>query len=529
MSNESWEVETIYGPVSGEIENGIGIFLGIPYAAAPTGPRRFGAPVPPQPWSEVFEANQFGPTPPRDKRGLCDRMFAGDPALIGGIAVPATNWLTVNVWTPRQPAVELRPVMVWIHGGAFIRGASAGTAYDGATFARDDVVLVSFNYRLGLDGFGYLPDAPVPANRGLRDQIFVLEWVRDNIANFGGDPGNVTVFGESAGAMSVLTLMSIDCDLFHKAIVQSGSAHIAQRQEDAALVLKAVATELTVEPTAKALGKVPFEDLIKAQQKVHQDIVNTADRQKYGDSTIDSCVISFMPVLDGELLPQPPIEGIRAGAGGNIPLLIGTVVEENRVYVMPYDMALVTDVSQWTTRLAAYNVPDSGAMYDKYASQVTLPYTRSLPAEVFSAVMSDRLFRISSYRVAETRVRGLASTHVFELGWRSPVVRASQQTTADIRLGACHLTDIPFVWDTLDAAGVEELIQDPPKNLAKVMHGRWVEFAKNGELANWPPYNTEGRAIMTFYKNNRDANEIVLDPRSKERQLWDNADIFELS
>jgi hypothetical protein len=151
VSNESWEVHTNYGPVSGEVNNGIGTFLGIPYAAPPTDrmgcdTRRFGVPVSPEPLAEVRKASKFGPTPPRSTARICDRILSGDPGLIGGIALPATNWLTVNVWAPRQPA-QPRPVMVWIHGGAFLRGASAGTAYDGATFARDGVVLVSFNYR----------------------------------------------------------------------------------------------------------------------------------------------------------------------------------------------------------------------------------------------------------------------------------------------------------------------------------------------------------------------------------------------
>jgi para-nitrobenzyl esterase len=260
---------------------------------------------------------------------------------------------------------------------------------------------------------------------------------------------------------------------------------------------------------------------------VHQDVVNTADRNKYGDSTIDSCGLSFMPVVDRELVHRPVIQGIQMGAGSNIPLLIGTTVEEHRFFVMPYDMALLTDVGRWQARLAAYSVPDG--MYEQYAAGSTPPYSRLLPSEVFAAVMSDRLLRISSDRVAEARAHAPASTYMFELGWRSPVVHASQPTTHDIRLGACHVTDIPFVWDALDAAGVDELIQDPPRNLADVMHGRWVEFAKTGELADWQSYDTQKRAVMTFYKDNQNTNKIIFDPRSKERQLWDDADVFKLT
>ncbi len=233
-------VSTSYGTLRGQVRDGVTSFLGIPYAASPTGSLRFRAPVPPEPWSGVREAVAYGATPPKpDYPPPFDTLFA-EPNIAGD------DWLNLNVWTP-DPGASGLPVMVWIHGGAFANGNSAIPLYDGHAFARDGLVLVSINYRLGVDGFALLPDSP--ANRGLLDQIAALEWVRSNISAFGGDPANVTIFGESAGGMSVTTLLAMPgaAGLFSKAIAQSGAAQAAAAPADAALVT----TEL-----GKALGTV---------------------------------------------------------------------------------------------------------------------------------------------------------------------------------------------------------------------------------------------------------------------------------
>ncbi|MER7396449.1 carboxylesterase family protein [Streptomyces sp. NPDC000151] len=506
-------VQTTYGEVSGLIEGDIARFLGIPYAAAPTGANRFAPPVPPEPWEGVRPAHEFGPRAPRPVGGPYDALLGGREPVDS-----EEGWLNLNVWAPANVPVFL-PVMVWIHGGAFLRGSSAGTAYDGAGFARDGVVCVSVNYRLGVEGFGYIADAPAPANRGLLDLIFALEWVRENIAQFGGDPGNVTLVGESAGAMSILTLLSTDRGLCHKAIVQSGSAHATQSTDDAELVIKEIAKELGVTANYEALSQVAPSDIVTAQTTVHERIVQSADPHKYGRSTIDSCGMSLMPVIDGELLTRRPIDAIAFdGAGGDIPLLIGTNTEEHRYFALsaPSD----TTPQAWKERLAVYGVPDSGDLYDQYASRATRAYPRESPAEVFAAVMTDRLFRIPSYRVAEARAGagGGAATYVYEFGWRTPKAR-----TGSAALGACHVAEIPFVWQTLEAPGVDELLTDPPQDLAEAMHSAWIEFMRTGELAQWSHYNTAERPVMTFHRDNKPVNETVPDPRSDERKLWDGA------
>ncbi|MEV4216778.1 carboxylesterase family protein [Nonomuraea sp. NPDC049725] len=511
MSPTTVEVPTVHGPVLGLTENGIAAFRGIPYAAAPVGRNRFAAPVPPRAWSTPLPAHAFGPTPPQPPlKGRLGELFRNP-------VVPGDDYLNLNVWTSAPNSDAALPVLVWIHGGAFTTGSSAVTTYDGATFARDGVVCVTVNYRLGVDGFAYIEDAPAPANRGLLDQIFALEWVRDNIARFGGDPGNVTVAGESAGAMSVLTLLSLDRNLFQQAIVESGSAHIGQTVQDAALVTAAVATRLNVQPTAQALAAVDTAALIAAQAEVSDDVTSSADPERYGASTIASCGMSFMPVIDGQVVPRLPIDAIADGRGADVTLLIGTTVEEFRTFVVPTPMVGWPGDAAFRTRTEAYGAP--AGFYDRYAETDVAPYPRNAPSGIACATLTDRVFRIPTYRIAEARIDAPADTYVFEFGWRSPVT----PNILSVKLGACHSLPLPFAWDTLanpDSAAFTG--PNPPQALADALHGRWVEFAATGRLGEWATYNTTERPVMTFYRDNKPDNVIVYDPRRDEREIWKN-------
>jgi len=321
---------TRYGTVSGESSNGVARFLGIPYAASPTGALRFQAPAPPEPWEGIRECVVFGPTPPKPDYVAPFDTLLPEPSIAGD------DWLNLNVWTPALTGS--RPVLVWIHGGAFSNGNSAVPMYDGAAFARDGVVLVSINYRLGIDGFALLPDAP--PNRGLLDQVAALEWVRDNIAAFGGDPANVTIFGESAGAMSVTTLLGMPRarGLFARVIAQSGAAQVGADPRDARLVTGELSAAIGFEATAASLAGLDLGKLIEAQAAVRDALTVAPDPARFGASVVATSM-AFIPVIDGDVLPVHPLAALAAGHGSDVPLLAGTNTEEFRLFFVPNGLA----------------------------------------------------------------------------------------------------------------------------------------------------------------------------------------------
>ncbi|KUP96923.1 carboxylesterase/lipase family protein [Thermobifida cellulosilytica] len=489
-------VRTETGAVRGRRENGIAVFRGIPYAAPPTGADRFTAPRPPEPWDGVRDAAEFGPTAPRPPypeaidRLLVERFIAGE------------DCLNLNVWTPDPGAVGL-PVMVWIHGGAFTNGSGSEPVYDGAAFARDGVVLVSFNYRLGVIGFADLPDAP--ANRGLLDQIAALEWVRDNIARFGGDPANVTVFGESAGAMSVCTLMTLSRarGLFRRAVLQSGAGTAAVAQEDAATITRVLAERLGVSPTAAALAEVPTPRLLEVQQQVSAELQVAPDPAVWGERIArGSVLLPFAPTVDGALLAQRPAEAVAAGAGGDVDLLFGTTSDEYRLFLAPTGILPFVTGDHLAARLAQ-------AGLDADAAKVYTAEGRGEePGDILASVITDQVFRIPAYRVAEARAGASARTFGYEFAWRTPQLDGS--------LGACHAVEVPFVFRTLDRAA--PLVgENPPEELAEAVHAAWVRFAATGD-PGWPRWTPETRLTMRF---DHPEAAVAADPHPATRRLWD--------
>lgn len=283
------------GRVRGSTKDGVTAYLGIPYAAGPQGADLYAAPRPVEPWNGVREATSLGATAPQPGYDPPFNKLLSNPIIDG------PDFLNVNVWTPGGSSL---PVLVWFHGGAFRNGSNANAAYDGTAFARDGVVLVSVNYRLGVAGFGVLEGAP--SNRGLLDQLAALAWVQENIAAFGGDPSQVTIFGQSAGGMSVATLLSLPSSkgLFRRAIMQSGSAESVALATDAKLMTGELAKRLGIEATPEALGAVPIPDLIAAQQAVSVDLRQNPDPARFGASLIKAGggIMPFFPVVDGELI-----------------------------------------------------------------------------------------------------------------------------------------------------------------------------------------------------------------------------------
>ena len=484
---------TTSGTVGGEVADGVIRFLGIPYAASPTGPRRFQPPAPPQPWAGVRECRAFGPTPPRpDYAAPFDTLLA-EPTIAGD------DWLNLNVWTPDLAGSA--PVMVWIHGGAFSNGNSAVPMYEGRAFARDGVVLVSINYRLGVDGFALLPDAP--PNRGLLDQVAALEWVRDNIAAFGGDPQNVTIFGESAGAMSVTTLLGMPRarGLFARVIAQSGAAQVGADPEDARLVTGELSAVLGVEATAASLSALDLDKIIAGQAAVRDALAAGLDPARYGPSIVATSM-AFIPVIDGDILPVHPLAALAAGAGADVPLLAGTNTEEFRLFFVPVGLAaMVTDESLPGFTAALGIEPGVVEVYRANRPAATA-------GDVLCAVITDRFFRLPTFAAADARVSagGPAPTYLYEFGWRSPV----------LDLGAAHAVEIPYVFDNLEAADAAGILGSaPPAGLAADMHATWIRFATTGD-PGWQPFDAS-YPVMTW---DGERAEVVHDPRGDERKSW---------
>lgn len=482
-------VRTQHGRVRGITRDGVTAFLGIPYAAPPFGPNRFRAPRPPEPWDGVRDATAYGPTAPKPGYAGPFKTLLPDPA------IPGEDCLNLNVWTPEAGGSGL-PVMVWIHGGAFANGSGAVPTYDGGNFARDGVVCVTINYRLGVEGFAHLPGAP--ANRGLRDQIAALEWVRDNIAAFGGDPGRVTVFGESAGAMSVTTLLSLDLGLFHRAIAQSGAGQIAQDPDDALLVAKEIAARLGVEPTAEGFAALDPAAIVPVQAAVSGEVSALPDPGRWGATTAAGGM-ALTPVLDGELLARRAEDAIAAGAGRGVDLLTGYTAEEFRLFLMPTGVAAVLTDDLVGAATAGMGVPPAvAAAYRERHPGLTA-------GELMATIVTDSLFRIPAHRAAAGHAANGGRTWMYEFGWRSP----------NHDLGACHALELGFVFDTL-VPDSELAGPNPPQALADAMHRAWVRFAADGD-PGWDRYDADARTVRVF---DGEANATVRDPRGAERELW---------
>lgn len=485
---------TTHGKVSGQWRDGVACFLGIPYAASPVGPLRFRPPAPPPAWDGTRACTRFGPTPPKPAYAPPFDTLLPEPA------IPGDEWLTVNVWTP-DPGRAGLPVMVWIHGGAFSNGNSAVPSYDGRSFARDGVVLVSLNYRLGVDGFALLPGAP--ANRGLLDQIAALEWVRDNIACFGGDPGNVTVFGESAGAMSVTTLLSVPRarGLFARAVTQSGATQAAADPADAALVSKELGVALGREATAENLARVSLRELIAAHAQVRDALAAQPDPSRFGISIVASSM-AFIPVIDGTLIPKHPLAAIAGGASAGVPLLTGTNRDEFRLFLVPTGLAALVTADGLAGLAALLGIsPEVVAIY-----QAGRP--RDSPGDLLAAILTDRFFRLPALAVAQARAGAspASRTYLYEFAWPSPVSG----------LGACHSIEIPFVFDNLRAEGAERALGPAsPAHLATQMHAAWVTFARDGD-PGWPEFD-DTYPVMVF---SAPGSGVEADVRGDERRAW---------
>ncbi|WP_322099357.1 carboxylesterase/lipase family protein [Goekera deserti] len=489
------EVRTTAGRVRGVVRGPATVFLGIPYAAPPFGDRRFAAPEPVEPWEGLRDCVEFGPT------ALKPPYPAPIAALLPEPVVPGEEVLNLNVWTPDPGAAGL-PVLVWVHGGAFANGSGAVPQYDGTAFARDGVVTVTINYRLGVDGFLYFGDGG-PENRGLLDQVAALEWVRDNIAAFGGDPAQVTVAGESAGGMSVLSLMSMPraAGLFSRAVAQSGSGHIALTPGTATAVADALAEQLGVPRTRAGLAGVPTAELVAAQAALARQIQSQPDPARWAELTLNT--MAFEPTVDGDVLPGLPVHGLQQGAATDVDLLIGTNTDEMALFIVPPGLVDLVDEGLLGMLSGGYGVaPEALQVYRDAQPSAS-------PGQLLIAVGTDWMFRIPSLRVAEARAQAAGRTHVYEFAWPSPQFGG--------QIGACHALEIGFAFDTLGAEGGAPLAGDaPPQQLADVVHRAWVDFVTTGD-PGWPVYDLDTRPVQVFGT----PSAVVPDPHGDTRRVWE--------
>lgn len=489
------EVRVREGRLLGRAERGVFAFKGIPYAAPPFGARRMRPPAPAPAWDGVREAFAYGPTVPK---GPYPPPY---DALLPEPDIPGEDCLNCNVWTP-DPAAAGLPVLVWIHGGAFANGSGAVPTYAGHRFAEDGVVCVTINYRLGADGFLYAGDEI--ANVGLADQLAALRWVADNIAAFGGDPAKVTIAGESAGAMSVATLLAspLSAGLFRGAIPQSGAGHHVLSPETALRVAGRLAERLGVAPTRAAMAAVPLPALLDAQQALAAEAAATPDPGRWGEIATNQMI--WEPVVAAPIVPEVPHRAVAQGAGREIALLVGTNTDEQRLFLVPNGLVDLVDETLLGLLASAYGLDEAGlARYRENRPDAT-------PGELVVAFGTDWFFRIPAIRLAEARSGGPAGTWMYEFAWPSPAFGG--------RLGACHALELPFVFDTLETERDELLGAERPEVLARLVHDAWVRFVSDLD-PGWAPYDLDTRAVMTFGPD-MEAHEVT-DPRGDERACWE--------
>ena len=490
-------IETKSGKVKGYNEKGVEVYKGIPYAEPPIGDLRFRPPVAKEPWDGVLDATKYGSY-------AFQGYFRRLEELFGKLEPESEDCLTLNIWTPAADG-EKRPVMLWIHGGAFFTGGGTWELYNGLALAkRGDVVVVTINYRLGALGFLYIPDITI--NAGLLDQVLALNWVHDNIEVFGGDPDNITIFGESAGGYSVLALpvMPQAKGLIRRVIAQSAPSidpDISDKNtRDFMRKLKIKRGDI------EALRKIPPERIIEAQTEfMGPDVAN---------------LMAFRPLIDGDTIPKHPLKAFRDGDLKNIDFMIGTNLNEAKLFT--YEDPGITEMvkSQGENSIIAL-LGTSGIDTNKSREVIdTYKNTRKEklsiePMDLLDAVITDAMFRVPTIRFLEAQSKHQPNTFTYMFTFPSPQFNGV--------FGCPHFIDIPFIFNTFDSPGFPEFVGKGPDidNLCEKVMDAWIAFAHIGNpnhdgLPEWPSYDSEKRATMVLGKECKVENA----PSDKEREVW---------
>jgi para-nitrobenzyl esterase len=505
-------IEIGSGKLRGAADRGVFAFKGVPYGAPATGRNRFKPPQPPPPWTGVRDAFAYRghapQSPDRPKRRPQLETLLG-PA---DTTPESEDCLTLNIWTPGLNNAAKRPVMVWLHGGAFAYGSANRAVTDGSNLARrGDVVVVSVNHRLNIFGFLDLEDIAGPAwahsgNAGVLDLVAALRWVRENIETFGGDPNNVTIFGESGGGGKVSVLLALPAarGLFHRAVIQSGAAIRVSTRERAIALAEAVLNELGIgRNECERLQSVRAERLLAAMAPASRAVGRSRwpllDRYDFG------------PVVDGIDLPQHPGEPGAPAIADDIPLMIGGTKEESAFF-------LADDDAVWNDTLTEAGLRErvaavAGAEADNLLAAYRRAMPQSSPGDRLIAALTGSNFWIRTVLLAERyAARRRAAVYMYSLDWRSPAHGG--------RLKAHHAIDLPLVFDNVDVADTTAGAAGA-RELAAVVSATWIAFARNGSPDNpalppWPPYTTGERATMILDTPCR----VIHDPDREMRQSW---------
>jgi para-nitrobenzyl esterase len=505
--NSELIVQTKQGKLEGSKDNNIYIFKGIPFAAPPVGPLRWRATHPPLPWDGVRPALEYGSIAPQNPmpEGFISR---GKPE------PQMEDCLYLNVYTPGLDDKK-RPVMVWIHGGAFSLGSGSEAMYRSTKLAeRGDVVVVTINYRLGALGFlnlDHITGGKIPStgNEGLLDQVAALEWVSANITRFGGDPDNVTIFGESAGGMSVASLMVLPCarGLFHRAIIESAVGAIARPLKNsiytAETFLKIAGLKAGDIDEIRAL---PIEKILKVQTIVARET----------DQGEAPCI----PVADGKVMPLMPLEAFSKGMAAKVPTLIGSNLDEQKLFSLMNPMHQRMDEDTLATLLKR-NVPEDSIrmIIDLYRAEKEKRNEKVTPFELYSAINTDIMFRNIALHITTAQRDNGVPAYNYLFTWKSPAAGGI--------FGATHALEVGFVFGTMDdgfcGTGVEA------DRLSDRMQEAWAAFARTGNpsckgMGTWPTYGNE-RNTMIISKNSR-VEKVIYEA---ERKIWANAGQVDLN
>ncbi|MCB1685436.1 MAG: carboxylesterase/lipase family protein [Pseudomonadales bacterium] len=500
QSSDSPVARTHSGPVRGVVENGIRVFKGIPYGGSTAGANRFGPAQEPAPWKEPLDTFDYGAAAPQPKSPLSQDLTTSEDCLV------------LNVWTPALDDGGKRPVMVWLHGGGFSTLSGSSPMYDGGALCRrGDVVVLTLNHRLNVFGFLHLEDIAGgqfagAGNQGMLDIVHALRWVRRNIRRFGGNPDNVTIFGESGGGRKVSTLMGMPAakGLFHRAIIQSGPGLHLQPRDKASEVARSFLDELKIAPGAAAsLKEVPVEQMLVAHDRVEAGF----DPQARARGRFEQR--GFVPTVGVPALPAYAFDPVASELSARVPLLIGSNRHELALFTRG-DAAIYEDKlteAELADRVAGMAGGAAARVLQTYASA----YPGTTPAERWLLMLSDRTYRFDSITLAQRKAALGPATWMYYFTWESET---------DPKLRSHHALEIPFAFDNVDQspwAGTSA----KARALALKMSSAWIAFARDGDpntpvLPEWPEYDSTQRATMVL----DETCTVLKDPDAAVRLLW---------